>query len=89
VTNGCINLNLENAQQYFGSAVYGDPVEVTGTSIDLSYADGDIWDWAVPWEEWTSMSALSPQAPPSQIPSSAPATPTGAPQPVSGRPPGG
>ena len=41
VTNGCINLNLENAQQYFNSAIYGDPVEVTGTSIDLSYADGD------------------------------------------------
>ena len=30
VTNGCINLNLENAEQYFHSAIYGDPVEVTG-----------------------------------------------------------
>ena len=89
VTNGCINLNLENAQQYFNSAIYGDPVEVTGTSIELSYADGDIWDWAVSWEEWTAMSALSSQAPPSGIPSTAPATPTGAPQPVDGRPPGG
>jgi lipoprotein-anchoring transpeptidase ErfK/SrfK len=89
VTNGCINLNLENAQEYFNSAIYGDPVEVTGTSIDLSYSDGDIWDWAIPWEEWVSMSALSPEAPPAGIPSTAPATPTGAPQPVSGRPPGG
>ena len=42
VTNGCINLSLENAQQYFNTAVYGDPVEVTGTRIPLSYADGDI-----------------------------------------------
>jgi lipoprotein-anchoring transpeptidase ErfK/SrfK len=89
VTNGCINLNLENSQQYFNSAIYGDPVEVTGTSIELSYSDGDIWDWAVPWDEWTSMSALSPQAPPTGIPSTAPATPSDAPQPVSGRPPGG
>jgi lipoprotein-anchoring transpeptidase ErfK/SrfK len=89
VTNGCINLNLENAQQYFGSAIYGDPVEVTGTSIDLSYADGDIWDWAVPWDEWATMSALSSQPPPTGIPSTAPATPTDAPQPVNGRPPGG
>jgi lipoprotein-anchoring transpeptidase ErfK/SrfK len=89
VTNGCINLNLENSQQYFNSAIYGDPVEVTGTSIDLSYSDGDIWDWAVPWEEWVAMSALSSAPPPSQIPSTAPATPTDAPQPVSGRPPGG
>jgi lipoprotein-anchoring transpeptidase ErfK/SrfK len=88
VTNGCINLNLENAQQYFNSAIYGDPVEVTGTSIELSYADGDIWDWAVPWDEWVAMSALSPQSPPSQIPSTAPVTPPGAPQPVNGRPGG-
>jgi lipoprotein-anchoring transpeptidase ErfK/SrfK len=88
VTNGCINLNLENAQQYFNSAIYGDPVEVTGTSIELSYADGDIWDWAVSWDEWVAMSALSSQAPPSGIPSTAPATPTGAPQPVNGSPGG-
>ncbi len=88
VTNGCINLNLENAQQYFNSAIYGDPVEVTGTSIELSYADGDIWDWAVSWDEWAAMSALSSQAPPSGIPSTAPATPTGAPQPVNDRPGG-
>jgi lipoprotein-anchoring transpeptidase ErfK/SrfK len=88
VTNGCINLSTENAQEYFRSAIYGDPVEVTGTSIELSYADGDLWDWAVSWDEWVSMSALSPQASPTDIPSTAPATPTDAPQPVSGRPGG-
>ena len=88
VTNGCINLNLENSQQYFSSAMYGDPVEVTGTSIELSYSDGDIWDWAVSWDDWVAMSALSPQGSPSQIPSTAPATPSDAPQPVNGRPGG-
>jgi lipoprotein-anchoring transpeptidase ErfK/SrfK len=88
VTNGCINLNLENSQQYFNSAIYGDPVEVTGTSIELSYADGDLWDWAVSWDEWVAMSALSPQGTPSEIPSTAPATPSDAPQPVNGRPGG-
>jgi hypothetical protein len=85
VTNGCINLSTSDAQQYFGSAIYGDPVEVTGTSIELSYADGDIWDWAVPWDEWTAMSALSSQQAPSNIPSTAPATPTDAPT-LSGTP---
>jgi len=82
VTNGCINLSTDNAQQYYQTAIYGDPVEVTGTSIQLSYADGDIWDWAVDWDTWLSMSALPrPDAPPAQtsIPSSAPATPTDAP----------
>jgi lipoprotein-anchoring transpeptidase ErfK/SrfK len=81
VTNGCINLSESDAQQYFNSAVYGDPVEVTGTRIQLSYADGDIWDWAVPWEEWRAMSAMSEQNSP-DIPSTAPATPSDAPQPV-------
>ena len=52
VTNGCINLSTDDAQQYFGSAIYGDPVEVTGSSIQLSYSDGDIWDWAVDWDTW-------------------------------------
>jgi lipoprotein-anchoring transpeptidase ErfK/SrfK len=88
VTNGCINLSTENAQEYFNSAIYGDPVEVTGTSVELSYADGDLWDWAVSWDEWVAMSALSPQASPTEIPSTAPATPTDAPQPVNGRPGG-
>ena len=88
VTNGCINLSTSDAQQYFNSAIYGDPVEVTGTSIQLSYADGDLWDWAISWDEWVSMSALSSQSPPTDIPSTAPVTPSDAPQPVSGRPGG-
>ncbi|GAA4387559.1 L,D-transpeptidase [Tsukamurella soli] len=58
VTNGCINLSLDNAQSYFEGAIYGDPVEVTGTSIELSAADGDIYDWTLDWPTWQSMSAL-------------------------------
>lgn len=85
VTNGCINLSLSDAEQYFNTAVYGDPVEVTGTRIQLSYADGDIWDWAVDWDEWKSMSALSSAQAPTDIPASAPATPTDAPT-LSGTP---
>lgn len=58
VTNGCINLSLSDAEEYFGTALYGDPVEVTGTRIDLSAADGDIYDWAIDWQTWQSMSEL-------------------------------
>jgi lipoprotein-anchoring transpeptidase ErfK/SrfK len=79
VTNGCINLSTDNAQEYFNTAIYGDPVEVTGTSIELSYADGDIWDWAVSWDDWTAMSAITDEKPPTNIPSTAPVTPTDAP----------
>ncbi|WP_197378321.1 L,D-transpeptidase [Mycolicibacterium mengxianglii] len=82
VTNGCINLSLTDAEQYFNTALYGDPVEVTGTRIELSYADGDIWDWAVDWDEWKSMSALSDEASEVDLPSSVPVTPSGAPVPT-------
>jgi len=88
VTNGCINLSTGDAEQYFGSAIYGDPVEVTGSTIQLSYSDGDIWDWAVDWATWVGMSALPPPTshpPASQIPVTAPVTPTDAPT-LSGTP---
>jgi lipoprotein-anchoring transpeptidase ErfK/SrfK len=88
VTNGCINLNLDNAIEYFNSAIYGDPVEVTGTSVQLSYSDGDIWDWAVDWDTWKAMSAITPVPSQMGIPTSAPATPSGAPEPINGRPGG-
>ncbi|WP_369817756.1 Ig-like domain-containing protein [Mycobacterium sp. 852002-30065_SCH5024008] len=88
VTNGCINLSTGDAEQYFQSAMYGDPVEVTGSSIQLSYSDGDLWDWAVDWDTWVAMSALPPATahPPStQIPVTAPVTPSTAPT-LSGTP---
>ena len=36
VSHGCINLSAENAQAYYQSAIYGDPVQVTGSSVPLS-----------------------------------------------------
>jgi lipoprotein-anchoring transpeptidase ErfK/SrfK len=88
VTNGCINLSTGDAEEYYHSAMYGDPVEVTGSTIQLSYSDGDIWDWAVDWDTWVSMSALPPakaHAPATQIPVTAPVTPSTAPS-LSGTP---
>lgn len=94
VTNGCINLSLGDAESYFRTAIYGDPVEVTGTSIELSYADGDLWDWVVDWPTWQSMSALPPNPrertvtsspATSSIPTTVPLTPSGAPT-LSGTP---
>ncbi|MCM6774847.1 Ig-like domain-containing protein [Nocardia sp. CDC159] len=73
VTNGCINLSTADAQKYFPTAMYGDPVEVTGTSIPLSAADGDIYDWTIDWETWKSLSAL--QGEPSTAVSATPVPP--------------
>ncbi len=89
VTNGCINLSTSDAQQYYSSALYGDPVEVTGSTIQLSYSDGDVWDWAVDWDTWTGMSALPPPSgakpSPVSVPRNAPVTPSTAPT-LSGTP---
>ncbi len=82
VTNGCINLSLANAERYFHTAIYGDPVEVTGTRIELSERDGDIFDWAYSWQQWQRLSAIDN----SVGVRSAPATPSGAPVVPSGPP---
>lgn len=58
VTHGCVNLSIDNAKAYYDTAIYGDPVEVTGTPIQLAPRDGDIWDWTLPWDRWTALSAL-------------------------------
>ncbi|MDN5915233.1 MAG: Ig-like domain-containing protein [Pseudonocardia sp.] len=59
VTHGCVNLSTSDARSYFDSAIFGDPVEVVGTSQHLSATDGDIYDWAITWADWKSMSALA------------------------------
>ena len=53
---GAINLSADTARAYHDSAINDDPVEVTGSSVPLSAADGDIYDWAIPWEQWLTMS---------------------------------
>lgn len=58
VTHGCVNLSIADAKAYYDTAMYGDPVEVTGTPIQLSARDGDVYDWTVPWATWKAQSAL-------------------------------
>ncbi|GAA1869496.1 L,D-transpeptidase LdtMt5 [Pseudonocardia ailaonensis] len=58
VTHGCVNLSIENAKAYYDTALYGDPVEVTGTPVQLSAKDGDVWDWTLSWDQWQKLSAL-------------------------------
>lgn len=30
---------------------------MTGTSVQLSAADGDVFDWTFPWSEWLNLPA--------------------------------
>jgi len=57
VSHGCINLSAESAQDYYASAMIGDPVIVTGTSVPLSKDDGDIYDWTYSWDQWQALAA--------------------------------
>jgi lipoprotein-anchoring transpeptidase ErfK/SrfK len=59
VSHGCINLSPANASAAFDAVLTGDPVEIIGSSRKLSFRDGDYYDWAIPWPEWTAKSALS------------------------------
>ena len=52
VSHGRINLSAQSAEAHFASAIYGDPVEVTGTSVQLPAVNGDIYDWALSWDQW-------------------------------------
>ena len=58
VSHGCINLSTARAKQYYDSALYGDPVEITGSNVSLSTSSSDISDWVYEWDEWTKLSAL-------------------------------
>lgn len=56
VTHGCVNLSLADAEAYYNSAIWGDPVEVSGTDVNLSSMDGDIYIWGMSWDEWKAKS---------------------------------
>lgn len=59
VSHGCINLSTDRAAWFFDFSQPGDVVEVQNSiGPTLSAADGDIYDWAIPWEEWQAGSAL-------------------------------
>ncbi|MGY2081671.1 L,D-transpeptidase [Modestobacter sp. SYSU DS0657] len=60
VSHGCINLSTDRAKWFYDFSQPGDVVEVVNSiGPTLSAVDGDIYDWAIPWEEWQAGSALS------------------------------
>ncbi|MGI8652799.1 MAG: L,D-transpeptidase, partial [Geodermatophilaceae bacterium] len=59
VSHGCINLAPERAAWFFEFSQIGDVVEVINGGPMLSAVDGDIYDWAIPWETWLQGSALA------------------------------
>ena len=65
VSHGCINMSTERAAWFFDFSRPGDVVEIRNSiGPPLGRADGDIYDWTIPWEEWRAGSAraLTPPA---------------------------
>jgi lipoprotein-anchoring transpeptidase ErfK/SrfK len=57
VSHGCINMGVGDAEEYYNSAIYGDPVEVTNTGAPMTEADS-IYDWIYSFDDWQKLSAL-------------------------------
>ncbi|MFD9891051.1 Ig-like domain-containing protein [Amycolatopsis sp. NPDC059027] len=58
VSNGCLNMNTENAKWFFDNFNVGDVVEVTnsgGPQLNINNGHGD---WAIDWSAWQAGSAL-------------------------------
>ncbi len=57
VSHGCVNMGVGDAEEYYKSALYGDPVEVTNTGTPMTEADA-IYDWIYSYDDWQALSAL-------------------------------
>jgi lipoprotein-anchoring transpeptidase ErfK/SrfK len=56
-SHGCLNLNADNAEWFFGFSVPGDVVEIRNTGGPaLALSQGG--DWTLPWDQWRNGSAL-------------------------------
>ena len=58
VSHGCINMGEPAAQDYYNSAIYGDPVNVTNTGGPPMSEKDSIYDWIYSPDEWKALSAL-------------------------------
>jgi L,D-transpeptidase-like protein len=57
VSHGCVNMGVGDAEEYYNSAIYGDPVEVTNTGVPMTEKDS-IYDWIYSFPDWQKLSAL-------------------------------
>ncbi len=57
VSHGCINMGVGDAEEYYNSAIYGDPVIVSNTGTQMSEKDS-IYDWIYSFDDWQKLSAL-------------------------------
>jgi len=57
VSHGCVNMGVGDAEDYYNSAIYGDPVVVTNTGVPMTEKDA-LYDWIYSFADWQNLSAL-------------------------------
>ncbi|HEY5879860.1 MAG TPA: Ig-like domain-containing protein [Nakamurella sp.] len=57
VSHGCVNMGVGDAEEYYNSAIYGDPVIVSNTGAPMTEQHA-IYDWIYSFEDWQKLSAL-------------------------------
>ena len=57
VSHGCVNMGVGDAEGYYNSAIYGDPVIVTNTGAQRREKDY-IYAWIYSFDDWQKLSAL-------------------------------
>ncbi|MDX3186813.1 Ig-like domain-containing protein [Streptomyces sp. MN03-5084-2B] len=58
VSNGCLNMNTENAKWFFDNFNVGDVVEVTNSGGPPLAINNGHGDWSISWAAWQAGSAL-------------------------------
>ncbi|WP_290056447.1 L,D-transpeptidase [Amycolatopsis solani] len=58
VSNGCLNMNTENAKWFFDNFNVGDVVEITNSGGPQLAINNGHGDWAISWSAWQAGSAL-------------------------------
>ena len=57
VSHGCVNMGVGDAEDYYNSALYGDPVIVSNTGTPMTEKDA-LYDWIYSYPDWQKLSAL-------------------------------
>ncbi|MGH3497966.1 MAG: Ig-like domain-containing protein [Nocardioidaceae bacterium] len=57
-SHGCIHLSVTNAQTFYGNAMPGDVVKLTGSTRPPNPVDAGMMDWNMSWHQWVAGSAL-------------------------------
>lgn len=58
-SHGCINMGAPDAQEYYDSAMYGDPVEIVNAYGGQQMSEKDyVYDWIYSPQQWKDLSAL-------------------------------